>query len=191
VSARHRVLGVSGSLRAGSSNTGLVRLAARLAPDELDVHVVDWIDRLPYYNADLEAGAPEVVVQWREAVARADAIVIGLPEYNWGPSGVLKNAIDWATRPFGGHALKDKVIALLTSAGKSGGVHVQESLGPILGLIGNVVVTEPPVQIAMGPSRISADGHTDDPEIVELVAAKMAAVAAALRDRSSRASAGV
>ncbi|MGD9999565.1 MAG: NADPH-dependent FMN reductase [Ilumatobacteraceae bacterium] len=185
VSARHRVLGVSGSLRAASSNTGLVRLAQRVAPDGLAVHIVDWIDQLPYYNFDLEADPPSVVSRWRDEVTTADAIVIGLPEYNWGPSAVLKNAIDWASRPFGGQALKGKVIALLTSAGKSGGSHVQESLGTILQLIGNTVVTEPAVQIAMGPTRISADGQTDDGEVVALVSAKMAAVADALRARSS------
>jgi chromate reductase len=185
-----RVLGVSGSLRAGSSNTGLVRLAQRVAPDALAMHIVDWIDQLPYYNFDLETDPPEVVVRWRREVERADAIVMGLPEYNWGPSAVLKNAIDWASRPFGGQALQGKVIALLTSAGKSGGTHVQEGLATILELIGNTVVAEPPVQIAMGPTRISADGQTDDGEIVELVSAKMAAVNTALAQRAGESSAG-
>ncbi|MBI5087392.1 MAG: NAD(P)H-dependent oxidoreductase [Actinobacteria bacterium] len=178
-------LGVSGSLRADSSNTGLVRMAARLAPAGLTVELVDWIDQLPYYNADLEADLPEVVRRWRDDVMRADAIVMGLPEYNWGPSAVLKNAIDWATRPYGGQALRGKVIALVTSAGKSGGSHVQDSLGPILGMLGNTIVTEPPVQIVMGPTRISADGQTDEEEIIELVSAKMAAVFRTLQERSA------
>lgn len=153
------------------------------------MQIVDWIDQLPYYNADLEANLPDVVHRWRQRITEADAIVIGMPEYNWGPSAVAKNAIDWLTRPLGQHALKGKVIALLTSAGKSGGAQVQAAVGPILGLLGNTIIDEPAVQIAQGVTRISADGHTDDQEIIDLVSAKMANVAKVLDERASAAAA--
>lgn len=180
----YRVISFSGSLRAGSSNTGLVHLAARVAPPELQFEFVDWLAQLPYYNPDLEARLPPEAVRWRQLVTDADALVIGLPEYNWGPSSLAKNAIDWLTRPLGQHALRGKVIALVTSGGKSGGSHVQPSVAPILELLGNTVVAGPPVLIASGGTRISEDGQTDDAEIIDVVTTKMANVANALHGRT-------
>jgi chromate reductase len=121
-----------------------------------------------------------VVVEWRQMVGDASGLLIAVPEYNFGPSAVAKNAIDWLTRPLGQHALREKVIALMTSGGKGGGARVQDAIGPILGLLGNTVVVDPPVQIAMGATRISADGQIDEREIVDLVSAKMVNVARAL-----------
>ncbi len=169
----------SGSLRAGSANTGLVRMAIRVAPPSLVISVHD-VAALPFYNPDLESDVPDVVVQWRDAVTAADAILIALPEYNFGPSGVAKNALDWLSRPPQTRALQGKVIALLTAGGKGGGSRVQASIGPILGLLGNTVVEEPVVQVAMGSERISADGTTTDPAIEELVRAKLDATLEAL-----------
>ena len=98
------LLAVSGSLRAGSANTGLVRMAERLAPGGLSVTVRDGIDRLPFYNADLDTPdtLPEVCAAWRDEVVATDALFLAVPEYNWGPSGVIKNAIDWLDAPGGG-----------------------------------------------------------------------------------------
>lgn len=178
-----RAVAFSGSMRTGSSNTGLVRLAARLAPPELSVDVIDWVGELPYYNPDLEDSLPDVAARWRSAVESADALLIGMPEYNFGPSGLAKNAIDWLTRPLGAHSLRGKVIAMMTSGGKGGGSMVQPAIGGILGLLGNTVVTEPAVNIALGGTRIDGNGTTEDAEIVEAVTAKLAAVVAALQAR--------
>jgi len=174
----------SGSLRADSSNTGLVNMAARLAPDDLAIKVVnDLVFELPFYNADLEESPPDEVLAWRDALTSADALIIGMPEYNFLPTAVAKNAIDWVSRPFGGQALVSKVIALLTSGGKGGGNRVQEAIGPILGLLGNTVVVDPPVQIVLGMNRIQADGTTTDPDVEAAVLGKLAAVVQALNQR--------
>lgn len=185
VPSRFRAVAFSGSVRAGSSNTGLVRLAQRVAPPELTVTLFDDAPALPWYDADLERDLPDVVVRWRAAVAEADALIVGLPEYNFGPSGLAKNTIDWLTRPPAQRALQGKVIAFITSGGKGGGSQVQGPLGTILGLLGNTVVAEPPVQIPMGAERIAADGTTDDAEIVRLVTEKMANVVAFLAEREA------
>jgi chromate reductase len=179
------VLAVSGSLRAASANTGLVRMAARLAPPELAVTVRGGIDALPYYNADLDTpeALPVPCRVWRDDVARADGLFLAVPEYNWGPSGVIKNAIDWLTRPVGQHAIQGKVIAIVTSGGRSGGTHVQPPLVEILALLGNTLVTDPPIMIPRGSERIGADGTTTDAEIEVLVSARLAAMARALADR--------
>lgn len=182
-SAEFTAVAFSGSLRAQSSNTGLVRMAARLAPAGLKIDVVDDIvHSMPFYNADFEDDPPIEVVRWREALAGADALIMGLPEYNFLPSATAKNAVDWVSRPYGKHIMKGKVIALLTSGGKGGGAKTQAALGPILGLLGNTVVDEPPVLIALGADTISVDGSTTDPEIEAKVAAKLAAVLDALRN---------
>ncbi|MFT3855747.1 MAG: NAD(P)H-dependent oxidoreductase [Ilumatobacteraceae bacterium] len=172
----------SGSLRRDSSNTGLVNMAARLAPAELHVDVVnDAVFALPFYNADLEEDVPPEVQRWRDLVTAADAVIIGMPEYNFGPSAVAKNAIDWVSRPFGALALTGKVIAMLTSGGKGGGSRVQAGIGPILGLLGNTVVEDSPVHIALGADRIQADGTTADPDVEAAVLGKLDALLRALR----------
>jgi chromate reductase len=184
-SAQHpyTVVAFSGSIRSGSSNTGLLHLAARVAPPELRVMIDTTVVDLPWYDPDLEGSLPDVAADWRRTVEDADALVIGLPEYNFGPSALAKNAIDWLTRPLGQHALRGKVIALVTSGGGGGGSRVQGTIAPVLSLLGNTVVEEPVVQIARGAERLSADGTTDDSEIVDVVTAKMAALLVALRAR--------
>jgi chromate reductase len=185
VTARFHVLAVSGSLRMGSANTGLLRMAQRLAPDDLDVVHDDTIGELPYYNADLDVPdeVPDVVRAWRERVTACDALFLAAPEYNFGPSAVLKNAIDWASRPMGASSLTGKVITMVTSGGKGGGTRVQASLTDILTLLGNTLVQEPQITVPLGYQRIDADGTTTDPEIEGLVTERMANVLAALNRR--------
>lgn len=182
-SSTFSVVAFSGSVRAGSSNTGLLHLATRVAPRELDITIDTSVVDLPWYNPDLEGDLPEVAARWRATVTAADAVLIGLPEYNFGPSALAKNAIDWLTRPLGQHALRGKVIALMTSGGGGGGSRVQEAVGPVLTLLGNTVVTEPAVQLVKGAERLGGDGVTEDVEIVDVVTAKMAALLAALHAR--------
>lgn len=170
------VLAVSGSLRHNSSNTGLVRMAMRLAPSELAFTHWTRIGELPFYNEDLEVDPPSIVREWRDAVSSSDALFVAAPEYNFGPTGVLKNAIDWVTRPLGQHALRGKAISIVSSAGGTGGSHMIEQLSGILALLGNTVVSEPAVQIAKGAERISADGATTDPQIEELIRQRLAAL---------------
>lgn len=168
------VLAISGSLRRNSSNTGLVRMAMRLAPADLDITHWTRIGDLPFYNEDLEADPPAIVREWRDAVSGCDALFVAAPEYNFGPTGVLKNAIDWVTRPLGQHALRGKTISIVSSAGGTGGSHMIEQLSGILALLGNTVVSEPVVQIAKGAERINADGTTTDPEIATLISQRLA-----------------
>ena len=165
------ILGIFGSLRQESSNQGLVKLAQKLAPADVTFTLYDKIGSLPFYNEDLEdpSRTPISVIDWRNVVTSADALFIAAPEYNFGPSAVLKNAIDWATRPMGQHALSGKIISLISSSGGTGGAHMIEQLGGILGLLGNTVISEPNGQIAKGAARISANGSTSDPAIEALV----------------------
>jgi len=173
-----QILGVFGSLRQESSNKGLVKLAQKLTPANVTFAFYDKIGSLPFYNEDLEdpSHTPVSVREWREMVSNSDALFIAAPEYNFGPSAVLKNAIDWATRPMGQHAMSGKVISLISSSGGTGGSHMIEQLSTVLTILSNTVINEPNGQIPKGAQRISTEGTTSDPAIEELVTARLQAI---------------
>lgn len=181
-----RAIAFSGSLRTGSSNTALVRLAQRIAPPELQIEWIDWVDQLPWMNPDLEQDPPEALQRWWQTLREADALIVGMPEYNWNPSPLAKNALDWATRPPDDRAITDTVVAFLGSGGRGGTAKAQEHLSVILGYMGATMVIDPPVQLSSVADKIDADGHTDEQEIVDAVAAKLAAVVTALHERAAR-----
>lgn len=176
-----QIVAVSGSLRANSSNTGLLKLAQRVAPSELNITIVDIAD-LPFYNADLDTPetVPAAVTAWRDAVANADALILATPEYNYGMTAVQKNAVDWASRPMGSQPLRNKVVSVMASGGKGGARKVQAYVNEVLGLFANTLVNEPEISLAVGFERLSGDGQTSDPEIEALVRARLANLVAAL-----------
>src|SRR5215472_8328169 len=107
------MLAISGSLRRGSFNTALLRAAQEQAPDDVAIEIYDHSD-LPLYNGDVEASAfPEAATRMKEHVRRADALLFTVPEYNYSFSGVLKNLIDWGSRPYGQSAWAGKPVAIL------------------------------------------------------------------------------
>ena len=123
------VLGFAGSLRQGSYNRALLRAAKELAPEGMVIDIFD-LTPIPLYNADVEAkGDPEAVAAFKAAIRRADALLIACPEYNHGVPGVLKNAIDWASRPPRSAALDRKPLALMgASPGMTGSARGQSQL---------------------------------------------------------------
>src|SRR3989344_2236090 len=126
-----KVLAFSGSLRKQSFNTMALKAAQGLAPDGMNVELFD-LSEMPLFNQDLEANLPEAVKKFKEAVKDADAIIFGCPEYNYSITGVLKNAIDWATRPDGDNSFNDKPGAIIgASDGRFGTVRAQFHLRQI------------------------------------------------------------
>lgn len=127
------ILGISGSLRSGSFNRALLRAATELAPSGVEITTFDELGALPFYDGDVEsAGEPIAVHALRQAIEGADAILVATPEYNDGTSAVLKNAIDWASRP-PQRTLDGKVVAVMgaspTPSGARGGIEsVKRSL---------------------------------------------------------------
>ena len=131
-----RILTISGSLRAASHNTALLRAAAELAPEGVEVVRYDGLDRLPHYNEDHDTEDPHGEVQrLRDAIASADLVLISTPEYNGSVPGHLKTAVDWASRPFGqGSSLWGKPVAVIGASVTDYGAvwaqdHVRKSLG--------------------------------------------------------------
>lgn len=162
-SEQFRVLGISGSLRKGSFNTALLRAAQELAPLGTDLRIFD-LTEVPLYNGDVEAaGDPESVTALKEAIREADALLFATPEYNRGPSGVLKNAIDWASRDRGPGSLAGKPVTMIGAGGMVGTARAQEQLLPILSETGALVMVEPGVQVSLFPVRkFDADGRLVD-----------------------------
>src|SRR5215217_7787950 len=139
-----KVLVLLGSLRAASINRQLAELAVETAPDSVSVQLFDRLDEVPFYNEDIDnEEAPEPVKALREAAAEADAALVVTPEYNGSIPGVLKNAIDWLSRPFGNSALKDKPLAVVGAAhGQYGGVWAHDETRKSFGIAGPRVVED-------------------------------------------------
>jgi len=136
-----RVLGVSGSLRSDSHNLRLLRAAAELLPPAAELVEFTGLKAIPPFDEDDE-GAPGAAVQeWREAIAQADALLFATPEYNHSIPGALKNAVDWASRPFATAALRNKPAAVIgTSTGMFGAVWAQAELRKSLAAAGARVI---------------------------------------------------
>ena len=136
------VLTLVGSLRAASINRQLAEAAAHAAPDHVDVIGYDGLGDIPFYNEDLDTDdPPPAVANLRAAVADADAVLIVTPEYNGTIPAVLKNAIDWLSRPYGNSAIKDTPLAVVgTAMGRFGGVWAHDDTRKSFGIAGARVV---------------------------------------------------
>lgn len=179
-------LGISGSLREASYNTALLRACRELAPDDVEV-VVHTLGDIPLYDRDVEAqGYPRSVRALRDAIAEADALVLASPEYNWSLSGVMKNAIDWASRGKDS-PLRHKPTALLSAAGGSGGKRARAHLRDALGH-NEVDVMDQAVGIARAWEHIE-DGELTTEDHRRAVAALLVALRAHVLDAQSDADA--
>jgi chromate reductase, NAD(P)H dehydrogenase (quinone) len=162
-----RILAISGSLRRDSHNTRLLRAAAEMLPPGVELVGFDGLADVPAYNEDLDGDrAPEEVEALRAAIADADAVLISTPEYNASVPGVLKNAVDWASRPYPSNVLKDKPVAVIgASTGLFGAVWAQAELRKSLRHTGaHVLDDELPVGLAdqaFAPSGRLADAELD------------------------------
>jgi chromate reductase, NAD(P)H dehydrogenase (quinone) len=146
-----RVLGISGSLRRDSHNTKLLRAASELLPPPAQLEIFNGLADVPPYNEDEDVdSAPPAVQRLREAIAGADAVLIATPEYNASIPGHLKNALDWASRPFPDNALRGKPVAVIgASTSMFGAVWAQAELRKVLGAIGaRVIDRELPISTA-------------------------------------------
>lgn len=160
-----RVLGISGSLRQGSYNSALLRAAGHLLPDGMSLEIAD-LTPIPMYNDDVRAhGFPEAVQHLRDQISAADALLIATPEYNFSIPGVLKNAIDWASRPDANKhvPLKAKPIALMgASTGMFGTVRAQHHLRQVFVFTDNPIVNAPQVLVAGAKDKFDANLHLTD-----------------------------
>ncbi len=160
------VLGISGSLRRASHNRALLAAAQRELPPELELDEWRGLATIPPYNEDI-ASTPAAVGAMRGALARADAVLIATPEYNHSIPGQLKNAIDWASRPFPDNALRGKPVAVIgASTGLFGAVWAQAELRKVLSAAGAVTI-DGELPVGSAHEAFEADGSLRDPELRE------------------------
>jgi chromate reductase len=166
-----KVLGISGSLRHDSHNTRLLWAAASELPSEADFELYDGLADVPPYNADEDIEpAPEAVARLRSAIADADAVLFATPEYNHSIPGVLKNAVDWASRPFPDSSLEAKPVAVVgASAGMFGAVWAQAELRKVLAATGADVLEED-LPIGHAQHAFDADGGLRNTDLRERLA---------------------
>ncbi|HEX6980307.1 MAG TPA: NADPH-dependent FMN reductase [Alphaproteobacteria bacterium] len=172
-----RVLGISGSLRQGSFNTAALRAAVELAPDYMTIQIAD-ISALPLYNEDVrQAGYPAPVEAFRAQIAEADAVLFATPEYNYSVSGVLKNAIDWASRP-PAQPFEGKPVAIMgASGGVLGTARAQYHLRQMLVFLNAFPVNKPEVFIAQAAQKFDAAGKLTDETARDLISKLLVSLA--------------
>src|SRR6185503_5099998 len=158
-----RILGIAGSLRRQSYNRGALRAATELAPEGATVEVFE-LDGLPAFNQDEDQNPPAKVVELKKRIREADAILFVTPEYNYSIPGVLKNAIDWASRPYGDSAWDGKPAAIMgASVGGIGTARAQYHLRQMMVFLNMFPVNQPEVMIGNASERFDASGNlTDD-----------------------------
>ncbi|MFG3496216.1 NAD(P)H-dependent oxidoreductase [Streptomyces sp. NPDC047928] len=179
-----RILALVGSLRAGSHNRQLAEAAVKLAPENVEVSVYEGLADVPFYNEDIdvEGGAPAAAVRLREAATDADAFLLFSPEYNGTMPAVLKNSIDWLSRPYGAGALVGKpVVVVGTAFGQYGGVWAQDDARKAAGVAGGAVLEDVKLAIPGSMTRFAETHPVEDAE----VAAELAAVIQRLADRAA------
>jgi chromate reductase len=160
VNSEFNVVGFAGSLRRDSYNRALLRAATELAPPALHI-VISELDGIPLYNGDIEAvGVPPSVVQLREAIRQADGLLIATPEYNHGVPGVLKNTIDWLSRPPRDSVLNGKVAAVMgASPGITGTARGQSQLRQAFVFTNTYALLQPEVLVGRAHEKFDANGH--------------------------------
>jgi NAD(P)H-dependent FMN reductase len=169
------ILALVGSLRAASTNRKIAELAAAVAPEGVTVTVFEGLGELPFYNEDLDPAvgsdlpaAPAPVVALRDAAAAADAALVVTPEYNGSIPAVVKNAIDWLSRPFGNGALKDKPLAVIGgSMGQYGGVWAHDETRKSFGIAGARVVE--PLKLSVPFRTLDGKAPAEHAEVTQSV----------------------
>jgi chromate reductase, NAD(P)H dehydrogenase (quinone) len=179
-----RVLGISGSLRRDSHNTALLRAAAELLPDGVELELWDGLKAVPPYDEDDDVDpAPAAVADLRDAIAGAEAILIATPEYNHSVPGQLKNALDWASRPLATNPLRNKPVAVVgASTGAFGAVWAQAELRKVLAATGARVV-EGEVAVGHAQEKFGADGRLADEALTDALAEVVDALVTVTRAR--------
>ena len=183
-----RILALVGSLRAGSTNRQLADTAVKLAPEGVEITIYEGLAEIPFYNEDIdvEGSVPAAAAKLREAAQEADAFLLFSPEYNGTIPAVLKNAIDWLSRPYGAGSFAGKPVAVVgTAFGQFGGVWAQDETRKAVGIAGGKVLEDVKLSIPGSVVRFAETHPADDAE----VAAQLTEVIARIHGHADEAAA--
>ena len=172
------ILGIAGSLRMASLNRAALRAAQQLVPEGVSLEIFD-LDGIPPFNQDDEKNPPERVVQFKQRIRSADAILMVTPEYNYSSPGVLKNAIDWASRPYGDSAWEGKPVALMgASVGAMGTSRAQYHLRQVFVFLNMYPLNRPEVMITNATRHFDEEGNLTDEDTKAHIQKLLAALVA-------------
>jgi chromate reductase len=164
-----KVLAFAGSLRTGSYNKALIRAAMEVAPENVAIEVFD-LEGIPPFNQEFEANPPQKVAEFKEKIKNADALLIATPEYNYSIPGVLKNAIDWASRPKAETPLEGKPVAIMSaSTGRLGGARAQYHLRQSFIFLNMHPVNRPEVMLSDAAHNVDANGKVTNEQTRQLI----------------------
>jgi chromate reductase len=163
------ILGFAGSLRKGSFNKALLRAAVELVPKDAKLEIFD-LEGIPPFNQDQETNPPQKVKEFKAKIRNADAILIATPEHNYSFPGVLKNAIDWASRPYGDNAFEDKPVAIMSaSVGMLGGARAQYQLRQVFVFLDMHPLNRPEVLVPFAGEKVDENGRLTDEKTRERI----------------------
>lgn len=172
-----RILGIAGSLRKESFNRGALRAAQELAPEGVEIEIFD-LDGIPGFNQDQEREPPAIVAEFKTKIREADAILFSTPEYNYSIPGVLKNAIDWASRPYGDSAWDGKPAAIMgASGGNIATARAQYDLRKSMVFLNMFPINKPEVMIGGAGDKFDAEGNLTDENTREFIRQMLASLA--------------
>ncbi|MBF0564352.1 MAG: NAD(P)H-dependent oxidoreductase [Nitrospirae bacterium] len=172
------ILGIPGSLRKGSFNKALLEAATELLPNDAVLEIFG-LDGIPLYNQDLEKDPPERVRQFKEKIKAADALLLATPEYNYSIPGVLKNAIDWASRPHGNKVFHDKPLAIMgASMGMFGSARAQYHLRQCFISLNAHILNQPEIMVPSAHDKIDVNGRLTDEKTRGLIGELLVALVA-------------
>lgn len=163
------ILGFAGSLRRNSYNKALLRAAMELIPKDAKLEIFD-MEGIPQFNQDLETRMPEKVKEFKAKIRKADAILIVTPEYNYSIPGVLKNAIDWASRPYGDNSFEDKPVAIMgASPGMIGTARAQYHLRQVCVFPNMHLINRPEIFVTFAHEKFDEKGRLKDEKTREII----------------------
>ena len=164
-----KILGFAGSLRNGSYNKSILRAATELLPENTELEIFDLAE-IPMYNQDLDGEKPSSVSEFKDKIKSADAILIATPEYNYSIPGVLKNAMDWASRPYGDNSFDGKPLAIMgASIGNIATARAQYHLRQTCVFLNMHVVNQPEVMVGVAQDKIDSNGVLTDEKTKEVI----------------------
>ncbi|MEM0104836.1 MAG: NAD(P)H-dependent oxidoreductase [Candidatus Methanomethylicia archaeon] len=166
-----KVLGIVGSLRKNSYNRLLLLNAKSLLPEDATLEIFDRLGEFPLFNQDLENDPPQIVKEFKKKIRESDAILIATPEYNYSIPGVLKNALDWAARPYGDNPFEGKPVAIMSaSIGMLGGARAQYHLRQVLVYLNTITINKPEVFVSFAHKKFDEKGNLVDEEAKKYIA---------------------
>ena len=157
-----KILGIAGSIREKSYNRMLLEATKLLLNEDLEMEIFD-LKNIPMYNNDIEDQLPDVVTQFKQKISESDIVLIATPEYNYSISGVLKNALDWASRPKGQNSFAAKPVGIMgVSGGSLGTSRAQYHLRQIGVALDMRMLNRPEIMVASGAKKFAEDGSLND-----------------------------